>query len=63
MVPVIQASIAWVLMDTGRQISPNIPDRVLSLVISNDRLYIATQQRGMFHISLEGESYSELSQK
>ena len=46
-----------------KQISPNIPDRILSLVVSDDRLYIATQQHGMFHISLEEESYSELSQK
>ena len=45
------------LDDRGRweHISPNIPDKIISLVVSNDRLYIATQQRGMFHISLEGE--------
>ena len=35
------------------QISPNIPDKIVSLVVSNDRLYIATQQRGIFHIPLE----------
>ena len=38
-----------------QQISPEIPDRVISLVVSNDRLYIATEQRGMFHISLGEE--------
>ena len=45
------------LDDRGRweQISPNIPDKIIALVVSNDRLYIATQQRGMFHISLEKE--------
>ncbi len=37
------------------QISPNIPDKIVSLVISNDRLYIATQQRGIFHIPLEAQ--------
>ena len=45
------------------QISPNVPDKVTSLVISNDKLYIATQHRGMFHISLGKESYNALSQK
>ena len=38
-----------------KQIAPNVPDKTLSLVVSNDKLYIATQHRGMFHISLEGE--------
>ncbi|MYA70628.1 hypothetical protein F4141_12725 [Candidatus Poribacteria bacterium] len=37
------------------QISPNIPDKIVSLVVSNDRLYIATQQRGIFHIPLEAQ--------
>ena len=41
-----------------KQISPSVPDRVISLVINNNRLYIATQQRGMFHISLAEEDYS-----
>ncbi len=45
------------------QISPNVPDKVISLVVNNDRLYIATQHRGMFHISLRKESYNALSQK
>lgn len=43
-------------------ISPNVPGKVISLVINNNRLYIATQQRGMFHISLAEEGYS-LSRK
>ena len=36
-----------------KQIAPSVPDKVLSLAVSNDRLYIATQRRGVFHISLE----------
>ena len=45
------------LDDRGRweQISPSVPDKIISLIVSNDRLYIATRQRGMFHISLEKE--------
>ena len=45
-----------------KQISPSVPDKVISLVVNNNRLYIATQQRGMFHISLAEEDYS-LSRK
>lgn len=41
------------------QISPNVPDKVISLVINNDKLYVATQHRGMFHISLEQETVSQ----
>ena len=37
------------------QIFPNVPDTIVSLVVSNDRLYIATQQRGIFHIPLEAQ--------
>ena len=35
------------------KILSRVPDRVISLVVSNDRLYIGTERRGMFHISLE----------
>ena len=35
-----------------KQVSPTVPGKVLSLVIDRDRLYVATQRRGMFHISL-----------
>ena len=38
------------------QILPEVPDSVISLVINNDRLYIATERRGMFYISLEKEN-------
>ena len=41
--------------DKWDQISPNIPDKIVSLVVSNDRLYVATQQRGIFHIPLEAQ--------
>ena len=35
--------------------SPEVPDKVISLVLNADRLYVATEQRGMFHVSLEEE--------
>ena len=38
------------------QILPEVPDSVISFVINNDKLYIATKQRGMFHVSLENEN-------
>ncbi len=38
-----------------QQISPEVPGKVISLIVSNDRLYIATEQRGLFHISLGEE--------
>ena len=43
------------LDDRGRwhQISPSVPDAVGSLVVSNDKLYIATHHGGLFHIPLE----------
>ena len=39
--------------DEWEQISPEVPDSVISFVINNDRLYIVTEHRGMFHVSLE----------
>ena len=39
------------------QISPVVPGKVLSLVVDRDRLYVATERRGIFHISLEGDDY------
>ena len=38
------------------KISPEVPDRVISLVPNSDRLYIATKQRGIFHTSIEKEN-------
>ena len=45
------------LKDRGQseQISPNVPDKVLSLVVNNNRLYIATKHHGMLYIPLERE--------
>ena len=53
-------------LDTGgrwEQISPSVPDKVLSLVISNNRLYIATHQHGIFHRPLPEKHCNELSQR
>ena len=44
-----------------KQISSNVPDKILSLVVGKERLYIATQQRGMFHIPLASNSVAERS--
>ena len=41
--------------DEWEQISPEVPDSAISLVINNDRLYIGTENRGMFYVSLEKE--------
>ncbi|MXZ00575.1 hypothetical protein F4Y93_07990 [Candidatus Poribacteria bacterium] len=35
------------------KITPEVPDSVTTLVVNNDRLYITTEHRGMFHISVE----------
>ena len=40
------------------QIAPRVPGKVLALVLDRDRLYVATERRGLFHISLEEESYT-----
>ena len=37
------------------QVSASVPDKIVSLAVSQDRLYIATQERGIFHISLEAQ--------
>ena len=37
------------------KIAQEVPDKVTSLVINADRLYVATERRGMFHISLKKE--------
>ena len=43
--------------DKWEQISPVVPGKVLSLVVHRDRLYVATERRGIFHISLEEDNY------
>ena len=39
--------------DEWEQISPEVPDSVISFVINGDRLYIVTEHSGMFHVSLK----------
>ena len=39
--------------DAWEKITPEVPDSVTDLVVNNDRLYITTEHRGMFHISFE----------
>ena len=38
------------------RISPEIPDSVISATINGNRLYVATERRGMFYILLENEN-------
>ena len=40
------------------QISPSVPGKVADLVVNDNRLYIATKRRGMFHVSLDEKSYN-----
>ena len=37
------------------KITPEVPDSVTSFVINDDKLYITTKHRGMFHVSAEKE--------
>ena len=37
------------------KIAPEVPDKVTSVVLNTDRLYVATEQRGMFHVSPKKE--------
>ena len=41
--------------DAWEKILPEVPDRVVSLVINGDQSYIVTKRRGMFRISIEKE--------
>ena len=41
--------------DEWEQITPEVPDRVKAFVINNYGLYIVTEHRGMFHVSLNKE--------
>ena len=38
------------------KISPEVPDKIIAATINGNRLYVATEGRGMFHISLENEN-------
>ena len=39
--------------DEWEKVSPKVPDNVKALVVNGDQLYIVTEHRGMFHVSLE----------
>ena len=41
----------------SEQISPGVPGKIRSFVVDRNRLYVATEQRGMFYISLEENNY------
>ena len=43
--------------DKWKQISPVVPGKVISLVVDRDRLYVATERRGIFHISFDENNY------
>jgi photosystem II stability/assembly factor-like uncharacterized protein len=38
-----------------KKVSPEVPDGIRELVFANNKLYIITHQRGMFHVSLGNE--------
>ena len=40
------------------QVSPSVPGEVISLAINNNRLYVVTARRGLFHISLDEKFHS-----
>ena len=48
---------AYRLDNRGRwkKVSPEVPDGIRELVFGNDRLYIITNQRGIFHVPLGNE--------
>ena len=53
---------AFSLEPSGRwkQIIHNIPDKVVSLSTNTDKLYIGTEKRGIFHVSLKDDSSDEI---
>lgn len=42
--------------DVWKQISSSIPDEVTSLSVNRDKLYIATKEHGIYHLSLKDEA-------
>ena len=38
------------------KISPEVPGSIISAAINGNRLYVATEKRGMFHVALENEN-------
>ena len=61
----VQGTALYGAADTGiyrlegewQQMSPDVPGKVISLSVSNDKLYIATEQDGLFHIALGEEEW------
>ena len=45
----------WILMDAGDSLLQEVPGEVVSLDIINNKLYGATEDRGIFQISLAEE--------
>ena len=41
--------------DRWKQIAPSVPDKIRDIAVNNQKLYIATQQSGIFHISLKAQ--------
>ncbi len=41
--------------DRWKQIAPSVPDKIRDLAVNDQKLYIATQRSGIFHISLEAQ--------
>ena len=39
-----------------KQISSNVPDSVISLAVSRNKIYVATEQHGIFHTSIKEEA-------
>ena len=64
----VDGTILYGAADTGiyrlegewQQLTPEVPDKVISLVVSSNKLYIATQRRGLFHISLGETEWMEV---
>ena len=46
----------------SEQIFPSVPDKVLSLAVKNDKLYIITKHNGMFQTPLK-KAENSLSRK
>lgn len=46
------------IRDRWEQITHNIPDKIVSLSVHNNMLYVATQKHGILHIPLPEDAYS-----
>ena len=41
--------------DRWKQIAPTVPEKIRDIAVNDQKLYIATQRSGIFHISLEAQ--------